>query len=224
MSSFKSLPTSCLPRERLLTKGATNLTHQELLAILLQTGYPGTNVMELANIILDEIPIHQFAKVTIDQLKSIKGLTTTKICNILAALELSTRVYQRFASSQPIIDSPKAAVNQLHPLRQKKREECHALYCNARHQLLGQELISAGSLSSTMIHARDVLEPALRYNASGVVIAHNHPSGDAEPSDEDLKLTARIAQACQIVGVELLDHLIITNSDFLSLRQRGVLQ
>jgi len=224
MSIFKSQPISSFPRERLLAKGAANLSHQELLAILLQTGYPGTNVMELATVILDEIPIHQFANVTIDQLRAIKGLTTTKICTILAALELSTRAYQRFASSQPIIDSPKAAVNQLHPLRQKKREECHALYCNARHQLLGQELISAGSLSSTMIQARDVLEPALRYNASGIVIAHNHPSGDAEPSSEDLKLTARIAQACQVVGLELLDHVIITDSDFLSLRQRGILQ
>ncbi|MDO8745979.1 MAG: DNA repair protein RadC, partial [Candidatus Brocadiaceae bacterium] len=195
MAKIKDLPLHKRPREKLSEKGAENLSDAELLAILIRTGRAGRSALDIAKDTLKKYPLSKLLAVSKDDLVSIKGLEETKAITIKAALELGPRVANSFSDALPIIDSPKAIVDQLADLRGKQKEYFMALYLNARNQLIHKETISVGTLTASLVHPREVFEPAIRHFASSVVLAHNHPSNNPEPSEEDVQLTENLVRA-----------------------------
>jgi len=220
---IKDLPKVDRPREKLIAKGAENLKDSELLAILLRTGRAGKNVIEIASQILTKHSKKRLLQMTYEDLLKIKGIDSAKATTLLAAFELSKRALEVDDSNLPIISTPKDAVAQLTELRQNKREHFVALYLNARSQLVHKETISMGTLNANLVHPREVFEPALRYSAASIMIAHNHPSGDSKPSEDDLEITKRLAEAGKMMGVEVLDHVIVTKNNYFSFKDEKLL-
>ena len=220
---IKDLPKHKRPREKLSEKGAENLSDPELLAILIRTGRAGKSALDIAKKTLKKYPLSKLLAVTKDELTSIKGLEDTKAITIKAALELGNRAVGSFHDSLPVLDSVKAVVAQLTDLRGKQKEYFMALYLNARKQLVYKETLSIGTLTETLVHPREVFEPAIRYLVSSIILAHNHPSKNSEASDEDIKLTEKLIQSGAILDIDVLDHIIITDDGYISFKEKGLL-
>ena len=220
---IKDLPKSDRPREKLIAKGAENLKDPELLAILLRTGKVGKNVIEIASQILGKYSKKRLLQMTYEDLSKISGIDSAKATTLLAAFELSKRALEVSDTNLPTIVTPKDVVAQLTDLRHNKKEHFVALYLNARNQLVHKETISMGTLNANLVHPREVFEPAVRYLAAQVVIAHNHPSGDPKPSDADLEITKRLAEAGKMMGIEVVDHIIVTKNSFLSFKEEHLI-
>ncbi len=220
---IKDLPKSDRPREKFITKGAGNLKDSDLLAILLRTGKAGKNVIEIASQILTKHSKKRLLQMTYDDLLKIKGIDSAKAMTLLAAFELSKRALEVNDSNLPIISTPKDVIAQLTELRENKREHFVALYLNARNQLVHKETISMGTLNTNLVHPREVFEPTLKYSAANIMIAHNHPSGDSKPSEEDMEITKRLVEVGKIMGVEVLDHIIITKNSHFSFKEEKLL-
>lgn len=221
MTNVKDLPNHLRPREKLIEKGAANLKDKELLAILLRTGLEGKNVIELSSVILQKYPIDKLWGLTFDQMVKIKGINQAKACSILASFELSRRAQAKFDDNLPVIDSPQKAVDQLTSIRNKKKEHFVALYLNARNQLVHKETISIGTLNSSLVHPREVFFPAIKHHCTNIILAHNHPSGVTEKSPEDGQVTKKLIQSGMLLGIEIVDHLIITKTKYLSFKQEN---
>ncbi len=212
---IKDLPKIERPREKLIAKGAENLKDSELLAILLRTGKTGKNVIEIASQILSKYSKKRLLQMTYQDLIKIGGIDSAKATTLLAAFELSKRALEVNDTNLPVISTPKDVMAQLTELRHNKKEHFIALYLNARNQLVHKETISMGTLNANLVHPREVFESALKHSAAGITVAHNHPSGDPKPSEDDLEITKRLVEAGKMMGVELLDHVVIaTNSHF----------
>lgn len=220
---IKDLPKSDRPREKLVAKGAENLKDSELLAILLRTGKAGKNVIEIASQILTKHSKKRLLQMTYEDLIKISGIDSAKATTLLAAFELSKRALEVDDSNLPIISTPKDVIAQLTELHHNKREHFVALYLNARSQLVHKETISMGTLNANLVHPREVFEPALKHSAAGIMVAHNHPSGDPKPSEDDLEITKRLTDAGKTMGVELLDHVIIAANSHFSFKEEKML-
>lgn len=215
--------TDELPRERLLRHGCEALRDQELLAVLLGTGCRGNSVQSLAHSILSAHPREQLAGLGLEQLCGIKGLGRAKACTLVAALELGRRVLRRELGTRPLLSTPADALPLLADIRDQQREHFLCLHLNARNQLIQKEVVSVGSLSASIVHPREVFRSAVAAAAASIILAHNHPSGDATPSHDDLELSRRLQRAGELMGIEVLDHIIISAVDYVSLKERGVL-
>jgi DNA repair protein RadC len=211
------------PRERLLKLGAEALKDEELLAIVLRTGYRDHGVMEVAKTILSGHPPAQLLKMPFPSLCALRGMGISRAATLLAAVELVRRVDKAADSGLPHIQSQNDVVSQAIEIRDKKKEYLLAFFLNARHQLIAKETISIGTLTASLAHPREIFSPAIGKAAAGVILVHNHPSGDPSPSDEDMRLTQRIAQAGRIMGIELLDHLIVAEQGSYSFKTAGKL-
>jgi DNA repair protein RadC len=224
MSRIKDLPKSERPREKLSRYGAEFLKDKELLAILLGTGTEGKNVLSIAQDILSRFSKKRLLGLSFDQLKQIKGIGPAKACQILAAFELSKRVLKVDNSqTTPTIQTPKDVIAQVSYLKNYKKENFVVLYLNSRNELLNKETISIGTLNANLVHPREVFEPALTGYSSSVVFIHNHPSGNPEPSEDDLKITKQLTTAGKILGIDVLDHVIIAKKGFTSFKDKGLL-
>lgn len=223
MAKIKDLPKIERPRERLIAKGAENLRDSELLAILLRTGRTGKNVIEIANQILSKNSKKRLLQMTYQDLLKINGIDSAKATTLLAAFELSMRALEVNDSNLPVISTPKDIVAQLIELRQNKKEHFVALYLNARNQLVYKETVSVGILNANMVHPREVFEPAVRYLAAQIIIAHNHPSGDPTPSEDDLDITRKLVATGKILSIEVIDHIIITKAGFISFKDKKLI-
>ena len=223
MTKIKDLPKHKRPREKLSEKGAENLSDVELLAILIRAGRAGKSALDIARETLKKYPLSKLLAVTKDELTKIKGLEDTKAITIKAALELGSRAVGSYHDSLPILASVKDTVAQLSNLRGKQKEYFMALYLNARKQLIYKEIISIGTLTETLVHPREVFEPAISHLASSIILAHNHPSKNTEVSDEDIKLTEKLIQSGTILDIEVLDHIIITDDGYISFKEEGLL-
>lgn len=221
MSNIKSLPLHLRPREKLLAKGPSGLTNTELLAILLRTGRSGKSALDLAHDILVKYPLDKFSILTIEELNKIKGIDSGKSTSIISAIELVTRSLGKHPHILPIINSPESALDQLTDIRNQKKEHFIALYLNARNELIHKETISVGILTRSLVHPREVFAPALTHSAASVLVSHNHPSGDTEPSEDDIAITKRLNQAAELLGLALFDHLILTSTSHYSFRQHN---
>ena len=157
---------------------------------------------------------------TIEGLEKVHGIGKTKICKILASIEYGKRFQQK---SSIAILSPKDVWNILVDVRVSKKELFIVFYLDVQNQLIKKETISIGILNASIVHPREVYEPAIKYLASQIIISHNHPSGESSPSDEDVELTAQIKKAGEILGIELIDHIIVTKSTYFSFKEQGVL-
>lgn len=211
------------PRERLVTQGATSLSNQELLAILLRTGTRQESVLHLANrVLLYFEQIHHLKDATIEEITSIKGIGQAKAVQILAAVELGRRLSSKQTDTKYTIRSPKDAANYLMAdMTSLKQEHFVVLFLNIKNQVMHKQTIFVGSLNASIVHPREIFREAVRRSSASIVCAHNHPSGNPAPSPEDIAVTKRLMEAGSIIGIELLDHIIIGDHQFISLNEKG---
>jgi len=208
----------------LISLGVENLSDKELLAILFRTGRTGKDVLEISQDILQKHKMEKLLQLNYQQLIQIKGIDISKACTLLASFEITKRAMLINENELPIVRSARDAVAHLGNIRSKKRENFVALYLNARNQLIHKEIISIGTLNSSLVHPREVFEVAIRKLTAQIIIAHNHPSGDKSPSNGDNEVTKRIKEAGKILGIELIDHIVLTANDFFSFREEGLME
>lgn len=221
--TIKGMPSELRPRERLLKEGPGALSDIELLAIMLRTGTSDMSAIDLATLLLSKYEnLRNLLQVSVEELSSIKGIGLAKAAQIRAALELGRRVAVAVAGERKSIRSPEdAAALVMEDMRYLDREHFVALLLNVKNQVIARELISIGTLNTSSVHPRELFKPAIRRSAASVILVHNHPSGDPEPSREDLEVTGRLVEAGKILGIEILDHLIIGDNKFISLKEKG---
>jgi DNA repair protein RadC len=209
------LPLEDRPRERLIKFGPEHLSTGELLAVILRTGTKNENAVELANRLLKNYGLKGLSTATLQELRAIPGIKDAKACQLLACFELARRLESYTSDPKPRIKSSRDVYALLAPkMRDLKKESFTALYLNTKNALLRMETISLGGLNGSFIHPREVFKTAILESAAGVIIAHNHPSGDPAPSMEDIEVTERLIEAGRIIGIELLDHVIIGAEGF----------
>jgi DNA repair protein RadC len=222
------MPSSDRPRERLLSQGAKSLATAELIAILLGTGQgPGKlSAIGLGQYILQALGQDQrdamsvLREVSAQELMMIPGVGPAKATSILAAIELGKRVLQSRPAEKTIVDDPSVAAAALsYDLMWQTQERFAVLFLDIKHRILGTKVITIGTATETLAHPRDVFKEVIRQGATRLIVAHNHPSGSLDPSQEDIVLTRQLLEAANILGIPLLDHLILGNGDFVSLRQ-----
>ena len=215
---FKELPSMELPRERLLSVGESNLTNEELLSIILRTGTKNCSVKEVSMNILSSVNnINELLNIDIIELSKIKGVGLVKAITLKASIELGKRVSNveiknnmKLNNSDIVHDSFKKIFIGL------RQEKLLAIYLDNKKRLINYKIITIGTKDQTLFHPRDIIYNAIKCNASGIVIIHNHPSGDIMPSDADIKLTNVLIESCNIVGIPLLDHLITNTVNYYS--------
>lgn len=221
MPKIKDIAKIDRPREKLETYGAEKLSDAELLAILLRTGTKDCNVIKLAKKILKKFSKERLLAASIEQLSAIHGLGKVKASEIIACLELGKRLLKDKKST--LIISPKDVWENLKDIRDHKKEHFVVFYLDARNQEIQREIVSVGTLNANLVHPREVFEPAVRYCAAQILISHNHPSGDSTPSNDDIEVTKRLIDAGKILGIEIIDHIIVSKNAFISLKCEGLL-
>jgi len=218
---IKDLPRVERPREKLIHYGPEKLSNSELLAILLRSGKKGENVVELANKVLRRFKSDKLPYLTFNELREYPGLGPAKACEIIACFELGKRLLK--GKKARIYLKPKEVWEELKDIRDNKKEHFVIFYLDSRNQEIKREIISIGSLNANLVHPREVFEPAVRNLAAQIILAHNHPSGDPEPSEDDLEITRRLIEAGKILGIEVIDHIIVVKNRFTSFRKNGLI-
>ena len=211
------------PRERLLRQGAKSLSNQELLAILLRTGTKEESVLVLANRVLSTFErLHHLKHATIEEMVAIKGIGEVKAIQILAAIELGRRLSQKQNDDKYTVRSPQDAAAYLMPdMTSLSQEHFVVLFLDVKNQIIHKKTIFIGGLNASIVHPREIFREAVKRSAASIICAHNHPSGVPTPSPEDIEVTKRIQEAGYIIGIELLDHVIIGDHQFISLKEKG---
>ncbi|WP_347450637.1 RadC family protein [Acetoanaerobium noterae] len=211
------------PRETLLKKGETYLSDSELLAILINNGTKDKSAITLAREIIETSDgIRNLSNITVEELSKIKGIGLAKACRIISALELGRRVSVASEMQKFKISSPQDIGNvYMEELRYKKKEIFRVVLLNTKNVIIGSKDISEGSLNASIVHPREVFLEAIKKSANKMILMHNHPSGDPTPSSEDINITKRLISAGQIVGIEILDHVIIGDGSFYSFKENG---
>ncbi|MBF2049622.1 DNA repair protein RadC [Leptolyngbya sp. NK1-12] len=226
------LPSTERPRERLMAHGAKSLTTAELLAILLGTGQGAgkLSAVGLGQYILQKLgehkrdPLAALREVSVHELTQIPGVGPAKATTILAAIELGKRVLAAAPTEKTVIDDPAVAAAVLSAdLMWQAQERFAILLLDVKHRLLGTRIISIGTATETLAHPREIFREIIRQGGVRAVVAHNHPSGNVDPSPEDIALTRQLLQGGQLLGIPLLDHLILGNGNYTSLRQTTTL-
>jgi len=225
LNSLQSLPLPARPREKLLERGAGALADAELLALLLRTGVAGQGVLQLAQALLDRFGgLAGLLQADAQALKGIKGLGPAKRAEVAAVLEIARRVLAQQLAERPLFDAPERVKDYLAlQLRPLAHEVFAVLFVDSQHRLIAFEVMFRGTLAQTSVHPREIVKRALALNAAAVVLAHNHPSGVAEPSRADELLTQGVRAALQLVDVRVLDHMVVGAAMVLSFAERGLL-
>lgn len=213
------IPLNKQPRERLIKYGPDVLKNAELLAIILNTGYAGQTVLELASRILQEYGSKAITKEkSVEHLMAELEIPQVKACQIIACFELGRRFFMEDSGKMPSIRDAEDVYEYLKETAKFKKEQFRGLYLNARNKLIYDEVISIGTLTANLIHPREVFQPAIEFSAAAIILAHNHPSGDPEPSEDDLRMTKELIEASKIMDINILDHIIIGKDKYVSLR------
>ena len=223
----RDLPMDERPREKLMKYGSSYLSNTELLAILLRTGMKDKSVMRVAEEVLSHFEgqgLSGLTHMTPQELSGIKGVGPTKAVTILAAVELGRRLAVRAAESIDHIGGPEDAAHYAMPRFRFEQQEHFALMTlDAKNHITGFFDLTVGTLTSSLVHPREVYRKAIQQSAAGIIVFHNHPSGDPAPSPEDIAATKRLAQSGDILGINLLDHIIVAGDKFVSLKEEGIL-
>ncbi len=218
---IKDLPKVDRPREKLIKYGPKRLSNAELLAIVLSKGKKGENVVELAKKILKRIPLDNFLNLQLSDLKDVSGIGMVKAAQIIAVIEFGKRLINKGESISVL--TPLDIWEELKDTRSKTKEYFVVFYLDVRNYVIKKEIISIGTLNASLVHPREVFEPAVHNLAAQIILSHNHPSGDPSPSEEDIKLTKQLIEAGKILGIEIIDHVIITKDNYQSLKEKGVI-
>jgi DNA repair protein RadC len=222
---LKTLPPDARPREKLLTRGAAALSDAELLALLLRTGIQGKNVVSLAQEIVDQFGgVSGLLHANSEALKSIKGLGPAKKAELMSVVELARRALAEQMKAQSLLDSPSVMLDyvRLH-IGSKPYEVFSVLFIDASQKLLAMEEMFRGTLTGASVYPREVALRALHHHAAGVILAHNHPSGEVQPSTSDISLTNKMKAALALLDLVVVDHVIVSRDKALSMAAEGLL-
>ncbi|MBP1734305.1 MAG: repair protein RadC [Deltaproteobacteria bacterium] len=222
--TVRDMPKQERPRERLQRLGPDALSSQELLALIIGRGVSKRSVLDIAHELLRRFgSVHGMSKASIEELSKIHGVGIAKAAQIKAAFELAKRQDLENDIPKFTVNNPETLVKAIRAtIQDKAKEHFKLVLLNTRNKVTGIMPISVGTLNASLVHPREVFKEAIQGSASSVILVHNHPSDDLEPSEEDIKLTRRMVEAGKILGIEVLDHIIITRHDFLSLKSRGL--
>jgi DNA repair protein RadC len=220
---LNKIPEAERPREKMMVRGEGALSDAELLSIVLVTGNRAETALQLAQRILQKAGnLKTLAAMSLAELQEIDGIGPAKATQLKAALELARRRQETI--SRPRFSSSRAVFAHYEPqFREKRQEEFWVIAVDTKNRLQFQDGISKGTLMGSLVHPREVFHPAIKNSAAGIIVLHNHPSGDPEPSAEDRKATAQLAEAGRLLGIPLLDHVIIGNGRYFSFKDAGLL-
>jgi DNA repair protein RadC len=223
---LRDIPEEERPRERLMRLGAKKLSNSELIALLLRTGSAGESVIVLAHRVLSQIgSLKELTRTTFHELIHIHGIGPAKAIQLLAGVELGRRISCTLPMEKKKILSPfNAAQYVMEELRYEQQEHFICLFLNTKNEVMDKKCIFKGSLNSSIVHPREIFSEAIKRNSASIICVHNHPSGDSMPSKEDLKITQRLVEAGYIIGIELMDHVIIGDRCYFSMKEKGLLQ
>ena len=224
----RDLPAAERPRERLLAGGAGSLSNVELLAILLRTGTTKDSVLHLAEKVLSQLQdrgLPAFTDMAPEELAGIHGIGGAKAATVLAAVELGRRLGEKAAEQRYVIHGPEDAAAYAMPhFRYERREHFAVLLLNTKNHVLAMPVISIGSLTASIVHPREVFCEAIRHAAASMILLHNHPSGDPSPSRDDIAVTERLVKAGKIMDIQVLDHIILGDKKYISLKEKGMVK
>lgn len=221
---IKDLNKNEKPREKLSNKGISALTDEELLALVISSGGKNISAVDLSREILKTHGgLHSLVNLDLESLTSIKHINNAKASSILAACEIGLRICSKKGGNLNRINSPQDVFDLIRKdIFQKDKEHLFLLSLNTRNMLLAKDLISIGTVNETLIHPREVFKKALVRNAVKIILVHNHPSNDPNPSDEDIKITEKVAKSGKQIGIPLIDHVIVCNNDYVSLKAQNI--
>lgn len=221
----KELPADERPRELLLAKGPAALSNADLIAILLRTGTSRESVVRLAERLLAKHGgLAGLGGLTPQEMSKVKGIGPAKAAGVAAAVELGKRLAGLAGAERPVVRSPADAAELMMPrLRYEKRELFAALLLSTKNHVLAAPVLTAGTLSASVVDPRQLFREAINHNAAAVILVHNHPSGDPTPSGEDIALTRKMAEAGRLLDISVLDHVIIGDGKYVSLKETGIL-
>ncbi|MCT4562811.1 MAG: DNA repair protein RadC [Maledivibacter sp.] len=224
--TIKSMPENERPREKLIRYGVHTLSNSELLAILIRIGYKERSALELANVLLSHADsgIRFLANCTVQELSEIKGIGKTKACQIIAAVELGNRLSRSLLEMKKTIKSPRDVTDMvINDMRFLEKEHFKVIFLNTKNEIIAYETISIGSLNASIVHPREVFNRAIKKSSASIILLHNHPSGNPEPSKEDINITKRLIKAGEIIGIDVLDHIIIGDGNYFSLKENSLI-
>lgn len=220
---MKDFPKEERPRERFIQYGAESLSNQELIALVLRTGTKEASVLTLAQRVLSHFGnLRMLKEATLEELTKINGIGPAKAIQLLTSIELGRRIVNSTAEERYVIRTPEDGANYvMEEMRFLRQEHFVCLYLNTKNQVIHKQTIFIGSLNSSIVHPREVFREALRRSAASIICLHNHPSGDPTPSREDIEVTKRLSECGKLIGIEVLDHIIIGDKRYVSLKEKG---
>lgn len=223
---LKELPESSWPRERLVRESERHLSDQELLAIILRNGSRQQNVMELAGTILQKYPnLYDLKHATLHELQQFRGIGKTRAIELKAMMEFGVRIHRALQPKSGRIQSSYSLAQYLiEELKDYQQEHLVAFFLNTKNEILLQKTLFIGSLNQSIAHPREIFREAVRISAARVALGHNHPSGNPAPSQNDLEFTQRVEECGTMMGIELLDHIIVGETKYFSLREENYLK
>lgn len=223
--TIKEMPSQERPRERLLRLGPGSLSTAELLAIQLRTGSRERSALGIAELILSQFSdLRGVANASVEELCRVKGLGPVKAIQIASAMELGKRLRLPVGDTRPCINDPGDVAHMLmDELRDARREHFVVISVDSKNRVIKKATVSVGILDSSLVHPREVFREAISVSASAIVVAHNHPSGDPTPSGEDHRITKRLVESGAVIGIEVLDHVILGDDRWVSLKERGLM-
>ena len=220
---MKEMDPDQRPREKLINEGFQSLSEKELLAIIISTGSRGKNALELAQEILDNFSYEELRDIEVRELSKIGGIKAAKASKIVASLQFGIRVNEKILARKiEAITSPRDAYEIMRDkLEFAKKEYFYAILLNSKNVIISKELISIGDLNTTIVNPREVFKPAIKKSANGVILIHNHPSGNPSASNEDYLVTQRLKEAGEILDIDVIDHIIIGHNDYYSFKREN---
>lgn len=222
----KEMPIDEKPREKAIRYGIESLSNRELMAILLRNGYAGVSVLELSDHVLQKANgIANLSSMQLSELMEIKGISKVKALELMACFELSKRVSSQVLFSTLQISNPSCVAEYMNKkIGNKQQEHFVVLFLDTKHHLIKEETIFIGSLNNSVIHAREIFKAAIANSSAKIMLVHNHPSKVCIPSEQDIKVTARLLEAGKLVGIEILDHIIVGGNSYFSFKEHQLME